>query len=306
MMKAKKRANGFLVKALLIVCFIFVISGPLSAQNELVVHAAKANVHLSPDSDSQVMDILSKGSVLSLFEAGQKQREWFYVSYFSKAHNAYATGFIHASQVELVIDSEDGIPYPSKPDESNESRSISLESSGEAEREPESKSESEVVRKNSVKIGAVYFTPSESAFKDIYGSGLGFGGELNFGLWKSVSVWVIGNYYSSEGMLPVTNETTMLSLVALGGGPKFRLSQARVSPYLGIGPVVYFFKEENPIGLAEGNGIGFIGQFGCSVQVAGGLILDVSVNYTYCNVQPQDIKANVGGVQLGLSIGYSF
>jgi len=163
-----------------------------------------------------------------------------------------------------------------------------------------------VVRKHSVKIGAIYFIPSEQSFKDIYGSGLGFGGELNFGLWKSVALWIVGNYYSKDGSLPVTKEATTLSLFALGGGPKFRLSQARVSPYLGIGPVVYFYKEENPIGMAEGTGIGFIGQFGFSVQIVGGLILDASLNYTYCKVQPQNIKANVGGLQLGLSIGYAF
>ncbi|MFC2164893.1 hypothetical protein ACFLT2_07855 [Acidobacteriota bacterium] len=164
----------------------------------------------------------------------------------------------------------------------------------------------EVVRKHSVKVGVIYFMPSEQSFKDIYGSGLGYGGELNFGLSESISVWIIGNSYTSEGSLPVTEEATTLSLVALGGGPKFRFSQTRVSPYLGIGPVVYFYKEENPIGMAEGTGIGLIGQIGCSFQVAGGLILDASLNYTYCQVQPQNVKANVGGLQLGLSIGYTF
>lgn len=160
--------------------------------------------------------------------------------------------------------------------------------------------------RHSVKIGAIYFIPSEQSFKDIYGSGLGFGGELNFGLWKSVSLWLIGNYYTRDGSLAITGEATTLSLMALGGGPKFRFSDARISPYLGIGPVVYIYKEENPIGLAEGTGLGLIGQFGISFLVAGGLILDVSLNYTYCQVQPQDIKANVGGLQLGLSIGYTF
>jgi len=163
-----------------------------------------------------------------------------------------------------------------------------------------------VVRKHSVKIGAIYFMPSEQSFKDIYGSGLGYGGELNFGLWKSVSVWIIGNYYANDGSLPVTAEDTTLSLVALGGGPKIRLSQGRIGPYLGIGPVAYFFKEENPIGIADGTGFGFIGQLGFSFQVVGGLILDASLNYTYCQVQPQNVKANVGGLQLGLSIGYTF
>jgi hypothetical protein len=163
-----------------------------------------------------------------------------------------------------------------------------------------------VARKHSVKIGAIYFIPSEQTFKDIYGSGLGYGGELNFGLSQSVAVWIIGNYYSNDGSLPVTNETTTLSLVTLGGGPKFRFSQDRMSSYLGIGPVVYVYKEENPIGVAEGTGIGFIGQIGFSIHAVGGLIFDVNLNYTYCKVQPQNVKANVGGLQLGFNIGYTF
>ena len=176
----------------------------------------------------------------------------------------------------------------------------------ETRREQESLSESVDMRRHSLKISAVYIIPSEQSFKDIYGSGFGFGGELNFGLWKSLDLWLIGNYYTNDGNLPITNESTTLSLMALGGGPKFRLSRSRISPYLGIGPVFYVYKEENPIGLAEGTGLGFIGQFGVSISVAGGLILDASLNYTHCQVQPQDIKANVGGLQLGLSVGYSF
>jgi hypothetical protein len=166
--------------------------------------------------------------------------------------------------------------------------------------------ETAVLRRHSVKIGAIYFIPSEQSFKDIYGSGLGFGGELNFGLWKSVELWLIGNYCTNGGSLPVTGEATSLSLLALGGGPKIRFSDTRMSPYLGIGPVVYVYKEENPIGLAEGSGLGVACQLGISFLVAGGLILDAGLNYTYCQVQPQNIKANVGGVQLGMSLGYTF
>ena len=176
----------------------------------------------------------------------------------------------------------------------------------EVRRDQESLSGRAVMKRHSIKIGAMSFVPSEQSFKDIYGSGLGFGGELNFGLWNAVELWLVGNYYTREGSLPVTAEATTLSLLALGGGPKFRFSHARISPYIGIGPVVYIYKEENPIGLAEGTGIGYIGQFGVSFLVGGGLLLDASVNYTYCQVQPQNIKANVGGLQLGLSIGYSF
>lgn len=294
-------------KGILLVSLVFfVVCGLLAEQTKLVVNVAKANVYLSPDSGSKVIDILTMGDVLSVFKSGQKTNEWFYVSYFSRTREAQATGFIHGSQITVVVDNEER--HQNLPGQDDKEKSIlaSPDSGSEVELERKAQSDAGVVRNHSVRIGALYIIPSRPSFKDIYGSGMGFGGELNFGLWKSVGVWITGNYYTDNGSLSVTKETTTLSLFALGGGLKFRLSQARICPYLGIGPVIYFYKEDNPIGLAQGTGLGLIGQFELSIRIAGGLTLDACMNYTYCQVQPQNIKANVGGLQLGLSIGYSF
>jgi hypothetical protein len=304
----REKANKRLLagKGLLLVWCVAIASGLLAAQSKLAVCVPKANVHVSPDSDSPVINTLSAGDILSLFESGDTHGEWMYVSFYSQTRKTYATGFIHVSQVRIVFDNEaSGDPSPERDDEGT-SLVPSPESKKDVDLEYEHESEANIVRNHSLKIGAITFMPSEESFKDIYGSGIGFGGELNIGLWKSVFGWIIGNYYTAEGSLPITQETTSLSLLALGGGPKIIFSKARIRPYLGIGPVIYIYKEENPIGLAEGTGFGFIGQLGFSAQVVGGLILDASLNYTYCEVQPQNIKANVGGVQLGLSIGYSF
>jgi len=215
-------------------------------------------------------------------------------------------GLIHALPDMDVLDNGGNALHLSRPNDNKMSNFDWPDPKDEAATGQGPESEAGAVRNLSVKIGAVYVIPSEQSFKEIYGSGIGLGGEFNFGLWKSVDMWIFGNYYRSDGSLPVTEEATTLSLLALGGGPKFRLSRAGVSPYFGVGAVLYVYKEENPIGLAEGTGLGFVGQVGLSVQVVGGLLLDAGLNYTYCQVQPQNIKANVGGLQLGLSLGYSF
>jgi hypothetical protein len=162
------------------------------------------------------------------------------------------------------------------------------------------------IKGHSIKIGAIYFNPSEQSFKEIYGSGFGIGGELNFNIWRSVDIWFIGSSTSSEGTLPYTQETTTMSILAFGGGLKLRLPKGSVSPYLGFGPLAHNYKEENPIGVADRTDIGFIGQLGCYFHIFRGLILDFALNYTHCVVRPQNIEANLGGLQAALRIGFTF
>lgn len=162
------------------------------------------------------------------------------------------------------------------------------------------------VKDHSIKIGAIYFNPSETSFKEIYGSGFGIGGEVNFNIWRSLDIWFIGSYYSSEGALPYTQEKTTMNLFAFGGGLKLRLPKGSVNPYLGLGPLAHNYKEENPIGVAKSTDIGFIAQIGCYFQISSGLILDLALNYIHCVVKPQNIETNLGGLQVALRIGFTF
>jgi hypothetical protein len=159
---------------------------------------------------------------------------------------------------------------------------------------------------HSIKIGAIYFNPSETSFKEIYGSGFGIGGEVNFNIWRSFDIWFIGSHYSSEGTLPYTQEKTTMNLFTFGGGLKLRLPKGSVNPYLGLGLLAHNYKEENPIGVAESTDIGYISQLGCYFQISGALILDFALNYIHCVVKPQSIEANLGGLQAALRIGFTF
>jgi len=69
---------------------------------------------------------------------------------------------------------------------------------------------------------------------------------------------------------------------------------------------LYIYKEKNPIGVADGTGIGIMGELGCYFRIAGGFLIDASVYYSYCEVKPQKIKKDLGGVRVGMGLGYSF
>jgi len=62
------------------------------------------------------------------------------------------------------------------------------------------------VRNNYIRVGANYFSPSEKSFKDMYGAGLTFEGEVNIRVWRFIDLWLVGSYYSTEGELPFTKE----------------------------------------------------------------------------------------------------
>jgi hypothetical protein len=160
--------------------------------------------------------------------------------------------------------------------------------------------------KHNIKVQVNYFYPSEQSFQNIYGGGLALGGEMNFKVWKSIYLWLFGSYYSKNGNLPITQEKTKMTLIPVGGGIKLKFQTGIVSPYIGLGPVVYFYEENNPIGVAKGTQAGFIGQAGLSLKIMGRLFFDFSINYSYCKVKPQNIKADIGGIQTGLGIGFMF
>ncbi len=158
----------------------------------------------------------------------------------------------------------------------------------------------------SVKLGVSYFQPSEKATKDIYGGKAVIRGEVNLKVWKFIDLWLAGSHYTKRGNLPFTKEATRLILTPVGGGVKIVFKNGIINPYVGIGPVMYFYRERNPIGLAKGTKVGIIGQAGCYLKVIGGLLFDICIDYSYCVVKPQRIKSNIGGIKAGIGLGFEF
>ena len=157
-----------------------------------------------------------------------------------------------------------------------------------------------------VELKAHYFSPSEQAFKDIYGGGLMYGGEVSVGVWKDLDLWLGGSYFSKKGELTFTKEETKLELIPIGVGAKYRILSGSFALYLGLGLNYYQYKERNPIGDVSDGGIGFVGKIGSYVTIIEWLVLDFYVDYSYCKIKPADFEINVGGIAAGIGLGYRF
>ena len=61
----------------------------------------------------------------------------------------------------------------------------------------------------------------EKAFRDIYGEGIMYGGEVNIRVWKALEVWFGASYFYKKGELTFTKEETKLKIVPIGAGIKY-------------------------------------------------------------------------------------
>ena len=101
---------------------ILSISLSLAQEKKLNVIAESAEIYIEPNKSSTMIERVKKGTSLTLFGSSSGQKNWYYVSYYSKAKYATLAGFVHASQVELV----GGKPQEAeKPRENTQVQSIS-------------------------------------------------------------------------------------------------------------------------------------------------------------------------------------
>lgn len=152
-----------------------------------------------------------------------------------------------------------------------------------------------------------YFSPTQSEFRDIYGGGLMFGGEVTIGSWNKLELWAGGSFFAKKGQLSYTKEETKVSIIPLGGGVKFKASTGSVNFYVGVGLQYYNYKETNePMGEAKKGGLGFIGKIGGIVKLHAGLVIDLYIDYSRCKMTPADFTINIGGIKAGIGLGYEF
>ncbi len=158
----------------------------------------------------------------------------------------------------------------------------------------------------SIEAKGNYFQPKDQSFKDIYGSGIGFGGEIGMTLGKGLSIWAGGHYFSKKGKLTFTEEDTKIQIIPLYAGLRYQLAKADIRPYVGFALGYFRYKEANSIGTVRKGDIGYIGQAGIIFKVGGALFLDIKGSYSYCKVKPVVIEANLGGLQAEIGLGLEF
>ncbi len=154
-----------------------------------------------------------------------------------------------------------------------------------------------------VEVKGSFFYPTEQAFKDIYGGGFMYGGEISLGIWKNLDIWIGGYYFSQYGELSFTGEETSLKIVPLGGGLKYRLSTGVLSFYGGAGVNYFNYQESNVIGDEKAGAVGFVTKVGVYLEPVNQFVIDFFVEYSYCRMTPADFTINIGGIKAGIGIG---
>lgn len=157
-----------------------------------------------------------------------------------------------------------------------------------------------------IELKGSYFYPSERAFKDIYSGGLNYEGEATFRTWKNLELWAGISYFRKNGKLSLTKEKTSLQIIPIGAGIKYRFPAGNLCGYVGLGVRYFHSTESNVIGDVTKNGLGYIAKIGCYINVKGGWVIDIYMDYSYCQIEPPDFGLNIGGIVTGIGIGYKF
>jgi hypothetical protein len=157
-----------------------------------------------------------------------------------------------------------------------------------------------------IEVKALYFQPTEQAFKDIYGSGMSFGGEVNIPVFKGFHIWIGAEYFTKKGELTFTKETTEIQITPIYGGLKYIFPGRKIMPYLGVGVGYFQYKESNPIGTVKEGKIGYVAQAGLLLCLFGSVLVDFQAGYNVCKIKPQEIEADIGGLKAGIGLGISF
>ena len=154
-----------------------------------------------------------------------------------------------------------------------------------------------------VEVKGSFFYPTEQAFKDIYGSGSIFGGEISLEILKNLDVWIGGDYFSQNGELTFTGEESSLQIVPLGGGLKYWITTGVLSFYGGAGVNYFNYKESNVIGDVKAGAVGIVAKVGAYLEPVNQFVIDFFIEYSYCRMTPADFTIDIGGIKAGIGIG---
>lgn len=157
-----------------------------------------------------------------------------------------------------------------------------------------------------IELKGSYFTPSDQYFKDIYGGGICYGGEIGITVWKGLSVWAGGDFFAKKGKMTFTGEETEISIIPLCGGIMYQLSSSSVRPYAGFGVGYFQYKESTPVVDVSKGDIGYMGMVGCIVKIGEKFFFDLKASFSSCKVKPLEIEADLGGLKGGIGLGFEF
>lgn len=150
------------------------------------------------------------------------------------------------------------------------------------------------------------FWPSEGVFKEIYGQEYMFGGTIDIKIWKAINLWFSASQYNKIGNLSLSKRETEITISPIIAGIKFMSAGKSAKSYIAIGIGDYKYKEISPLGEVDQREQGYIGELGVLVKIIRGLFINIFGSFSYCEVMPQEIKVDIGGINAGIGLGYEF
>jgi hypothetical protein len=163
-----------------------------------------------------------------------------------------------------------------------------------------------------LEISASYFYPFEKAFRNIYGKGVKYGFDIGRDIWKNLELHIEFHYYYKRGKLTYTRERTRVIIRPLGAQLRYVFLKKKVHLYAGGGLTYNIFEERNPIGTVKESKFGFSVRTGGYTRIKGlkkvvkEFIIDIYISYNYCRMKPVEIGFNIGGLDTGVAVGFTF
>jgi opacity protein-like surface antigen len=108
------------------------------------VIAAKADIFLEASQHSIVIDTIPKGTTVTLFPSGAKNKKWLYISYLSKKRGSQVTGFVDSRRVEIIKDSSSSAEEKPQAEESEPADANDLLTAMQEEKAQEEAEEEEI------------------------------------------------------------------------------------------------------------------------------------------------------------------
>ncbi len=125
---------------------LFSVSPVTGAEKQVRVIVDKAPIYAENNTYSYKIEIVKRGTILTVYETGAPMKEWFYVRFHSQRWKSVVTGFIQASMIEEVTDKS-----KEEPEEVPKVEKIEPKPKAEIT-EPKAKEEKEKIEEEPLKI----------------------------------------------------------------------------------------------------------------------------------------------------------
>lgn len=155
-----------------------------------------------------------------------------------------------------------------------------------------------------------YYSPEDSIFKEIYGTGGPmFGASLSVNLIWRIEVRAEANYFQDKGRMTITEEEITFTLTPIVVGIRFRVIQTnKLSIYLGAGVDFCSYKEKLPERFEDvsESAVGPHVEVGTYLYLPHKFYAEINIRYLKLDDEPFGERIKLGGLRAGIGIGYRF